>query len=601
MTFRSSAPRPIMSRLPLRFLTATSVAGLSLLLAPATPAQIGPATTEASDAPEPRFGMFRDPAGYEGSERTDPVDYNGEILALQDGELTLSLWKGVNGAEALEQATDGDYPGADRRDLPDTADTDVEPAADAGIDRVDEEAGGASAKDQPARVRPDENTRVYLNGRRAKLSDLRKGDRIRVRGVDPDGTGVDTIVALRTDDVSVGDGLNITPDVDVATGPASTAADGAPAPAEADPSIKRAAESGITTPGGGGFQDAPKVTPRGETKENLENPNRGIRAGGGDGSAMAPADDFRRAPGFGFAVADSPGEGVLVAEVQPGGPAAKAGVRRGDFLTRMDGESVNTPADVRRRAQAAPDGEDAPPVSATVWRDGEEMQVEMTPREGSGDFYETSAERALGTSGNAGVSPRLGARVRDSQDTGVEVLAGMAVGALAADAASERGYAPRTTGYRPGFGGYYPAGPDVGDYLDGLSVYDFAGGYAYGAYPVATLPTLEEQQIREAAAARALREEATEDALGIDAEDSYPGQYPPGKSPADLKARTQPTDRLMANDRIIGVNNRPVDDRAELNRAINNYDGDVLTLNVIRNGERMNLRLPKRTAEQAAD
>ena len=94
-------------RLPLRFLVAPAVAGLTLAAAPAVPtaeAQIGPATAERADANEPRFGMFRDPAGYEGVGRRDSVDFNGELLSAGNGELVLSSFKGVNGTEMLEEA-----------------------------------------------------------------------------------------------------------------------------------------------------------------------------------------------------------------------------------------------------------------------------------------------------------------------------------------------------------------------------------------------------------------------------------------------------------------------------------------------------------------
>lgn len=571
-----------MHRLPLRFLTAASVAGLSLLAAPAAPAQITSGAAEQSDAPEPRFGMFRDPAGYEGSD-PDPVDYNGELLSMGDGELTLSLWKGINGAEALEEATGGAY-----GNVPGRPDHDAANPAAAGDGAVGDGAP------EPSRMKVGDDTTVFINGRRAKLSDLRPGDRIRARGVDPDGSSIEQIVALRSGDIRVGGG--ITPNVGSTDGLAST---GAEASTDAPtPEIARAAETGITTPGGGGFQDAPRITPTGDTKQALEDPNRGVSidpaaAGDAGESPQSPG-----APGFGFAVADSPGEGVLVADVQPGGPADSAGVRRGDFLTRLNEQSVETPEDVRSAAREALSGEQPKSVPATLWRDGEEQNVELTPSKDALDHFERSAGRALGVGNEAGVAPRLGAQVRDSDETGVEVLAGVAVGALAAEAADEESRrgglpVPRTTGYR---GGYYAAPITPARAYGGLDIYDFA----YAGPAVRRGLTLEEQAAIQARAAAAARQAAAKDALGVDAEDYFPGQLPEELEPANRNPRDN-GDRLLPYDRIIGVNNRPVHDRAELNRALRNHSGDMLTLNVLRNGSSMSLRLPKRVAEEAAD
>ena len=96
--------------LPLRLLAA-GVVGVSLSLIPSAGAQIGPATTQPGDAPDPRFGMFRDTA-YEGAERVDPIDYRGDLLKAGNGELTLSLWKGIDSREALtEDIQSDDDPG----------------------------------------------------------------------------------------------------------------------------------------------------------------------------------------------------------------------------------------------------------------------------------------------------------------------------------------------------------------------------------------------------------------------------------------------------------------------------------------------------------
>jgi len=48
--------------------------------------------------------------------------------------------------------------------------------------------------------------------------------------------------------------------------------------------------------------------------------------------------------------------GALVAEVTPGSPAARAGIRSGDVITGFQGEDVNTPRDLTRRVAGTPPG-----------------------------------------------------------------------------------------------------------------------------------------------------------------------------------------------------------------------------------------------------
>jgi len=75
-------------------------------------------------------------------------------------------------------------------------------------------------------------------------------------------------------------------------------------------------------------------------------------------------------------IADSLGladaAGALVVEPQADSPGAKAGIKKGDVITALDGEPVKTPRDLARRvADIAPGTK----VDVSVWRDGKSQNV----------------------------------------------------------------------------------------------------------------------------------------------------------------------------------------------------------------------------------
>jgi predicted metalloprotease with PDZ domain len=67
--------------------------------------------------------------------------------------------------------------------------------------------------------------------------------------------------------------------------------------------------------------------------------------------------------------------GALVARVEAGSPADKAGIRVGDVLTRIDGEEVAGPHDVRAQIRDAEDGQAA---AVEVYRDGRPQTLTAT-------------------------------------------------------------------------------------------------------------------------------------------------------------------------------------------------------------------------------
>jgi len=73
--------------------------------------------------------------------------------------------------------------------------------------------------------------------------------------------------------------------------------------------------------------------------------------------------------------------GVLVARVEPGGPAERAGVKRGEIVTKVDGHAVRAAREFYEVLDAVTEGSD---VELTLWRDGttrgaRARAVEVTP------------------------------------------------------------------------------------------------------------------------------------------------------------------------------------------------------------------------------
>ena len=87
------------------------------------------------------------------------------------------------------------------------------------------------------------------------------------------------------------------------------------------------------------------------------------------------------------------GGGVYVEDVPPDSPAAKAGLRRADILTKFDGEAVRSARQFGRLVREAAPGR---AVSATVFRDGRSMELSLTPEEGSSTGIFTDSGRLRG-------------------------------------------------------------------------------------------------------------------------------------------------------------------------------------------------------------
>lgn len=78
-------------------------------------------------------------------------------------------------------------------------------------------------------------------------------------------------------------------------------------------------------------------------------------------------------------VADAKTSGVRIDEVNPDGPAEKAGLREGDIVVEFDGERVRSARQFTRLVQETPDGR---AVKIAVMRNGQKQVLDATPEAG---------------------------------------------------------------------------------------------------------------------------------------------------------------------------------------------------------------------------
>jgi serine protease Do len=123
--------------------------------------------------------------------------------------------------------------------------------------------------------------------------------------------------------------------------------------------------------------------------------------------------------------------GVLLADVAPDGPAARAGVKAGDIVTRFDGKPVSTPLDLQRAVGLSRPGQVVPLI---VRRNGAEQIVEVTIDESVQGVAATAPSQprfsGLGFSVQA-ITPGLARRLRLPSAAGVLVAKVDAGGAAA--------------------------------------------------------------------------------------------------------------------------------------------------------------------------
>jgi serine protease Do len=133
------------------------------------------------------------------------------------------------------------------------------------------------------------------------------------------------------------------------------------------------------------------------------------------------------------------GTGALVAGVQDGSPAARAGVKAGDIITHYDGQKVATSADLPKLVAATAVGRQVP---VTVVREGKKVALNVTvaQMDEPGQPVVAQAEEAKGPLGLTveTVTPSIAKELKLSEPRGV-IVRGVRSGSPAENAGIRAG------------------------------------------------------------------------------------------------------------------------------------------------------------------
>ena len=142
---------------------------------------------------------------------------------------------------------------------------------------------------------------------------------------------------------------------------------------------------------------------------------------------------------------NAPEAGALVAQVEPGSPADKAGARPGDVITAVAGHAIKDPADVQRTIFSGKVGQR---VDVTAWRDGKTVHLSPTTAEFPGDEKQASREGGNGDRnapkaklglGLSSMTPMLAERIGVDPKTKGAVITSVRDGSPAQEAGLQQG------------------------------------------------------------------------------------------------------------------------------------------------------------------
>ena len=93
--------------------------------------------------------------------------------------------------------------------------------------------------------------------------------------------------------------------------------------------------------------------------------------------------------------------GALVGDVSPNTPAARAGLKKGDVILKLNGEPVDSRNQLTLRVSQTPPGT---PVKLTIWRDGKAQDMSITLGELPENSAKNEGEESNGNSALEGVN-----------------------------------------------------------------------------------------------------------------------------------------------------------------------------------------------------
>ena len=130
--------------------------------------------------------------------------------------------------------------------------------------------------------------------------------------------------------------------------------------------------------------------------------------------------------------------GALVADVEAGGPAAKAGLKSGDVIVKLDGKDIDRSSDLPARVATLKPGST---TKLQVWRDGKPVDVDVSLGELKDSAKLAKADDADAEGGRLGVAVRP-LSPDEAKQIGSPVGSGLVVeqaGGAAADAGIQQG------------------------------------------------------------------------------------------------------------------------------------------------------------------
>jgi serine protease Do len=144
-------------------------------------------------------------------------------------------------------------------------------------------------------------------------------------------------------------------------------------------------------------------------------------------------------------------EGVLLSDIAPNGPAAKAGLAKGDIVLQMNGQPVNEPTDFQLKISLTPPGND---VTLKIFRNGSERNVtvklgELPPKGEQAQGQEGGSNSTLQGLSVENLTPDIAGQLRLPRNTRGVVVTDVEPGSTAAEAGIQRGDVIQEVNRRP--------------------------------------------------------------------------------------------------------------------------------------------------------